>query len=65
MKESKIEVYKDFKRQSGFDPITFTFSENSNYGQESLLEVDRQNIGGHCFALLPRVNFPANNLNFH
>ena len=30
---------KDFKRQPGFDPITFTFSENSNYGRESLLEV--------------------------
>jgi hypothetical protein len=23
----------------GFDPITFTFSENLNYGRESLLEV--------------------------
>jgi len=48
-----------------------TFSENSNYGQ---------NIAGHCqqmfenkkfvditkqcFALLPQVNFSANNLNF-
>ena len=29
----------DFKRQPGFDPITFTFSENSNYVQESLLKV--------------------------
>ena len=29
-----------------FDPIAFTFSENSNYGQESLLEVIRQNIAG-------------------
>ena len=30
---------KDLKRQSGFNPITFTFSENSNYGRESLLKV--------------------------
>jgi hypothetical protein len=29
------------------DPITFTFSENSN-GKESLLEVQGQNIAGHC-----------------
>ena len=27
------------KHKAFFDPITFTFSENSNYGQESLLEV--------------------------
>jgi len=48
--------------------------------QESLLEVLRQNIAGHCqqtfgsktfvditqqcFALLPQLNFSANNLNF-
>ena len=31
-----------------FDPITFTFSKNSNHGQESLLEVLRQNIAGSC-----------------
>ena len=30
---------KDFKKKPRFDPITFTFSGNSNYGQESLLEV--------------------------
>ena len=30
---------KDFKRMSGFDPITFTFNESSNYWWESLLEV--------------------------
>ena len=30
---------KRFKRQPGVNPITFTFSENSNCGQESLLEV--------------------------
>ena len=55
--------------------------ENSNYCRESLLEVYRQIIAGgcqqtfenkkfvditqQCFALLPQVNFPANNLNFH
>ena len=54
---------------------------SSNHGQESLLEVQRQNIAGRCqqtfenkklvditqqcFALLPQVNFPPNNLNFH
>jgi hypothetical protein len=32
----------------GFDSITFTFSENSNYGRESLLETERQNIAGRC-----------------
>ena len=32
-----IQSINDFKRQPGFDPITF--SENSNYGWESLLEV--------------------------
>ena len=41
-------VEKDLRRQSGFNPITFTFSENSNYWQESLLEAIRQNIAGHC-----------------
>ena len=72
---------KDLRRWSGFDPITFTFSENSNYWQESLLELIRQKIAGgyqqtfenkkfvdiiqQCFALLPQVNFLANNLNFH
>ena len=64
--------------EPGFDPIIF--SENSNYGWENLLEVYRQNIAGHCQqtfenkkfvditrqnALLPQVNFPTNDLNFH
>ena len=56
------------------------FSANSNYCRESLLEVRRQNIAGHCqetfkykkfvditeqcFDLLHQVNFPDNNLNF-
>ena len=29
----------------GFDPITFTFNENSNHGQETLLEVMGSNPG--------------------
>ena len=37
---------KDLRRQPGFDPITFTFSENSNYWLESLLEITRQNVAG-------------------
>jgi hypothetical protein len=36
---SSNESKKDLRRQPGFDPITFTFSENSNYAQESLLGV--------------------------
>ena len=56
-------------------------SVNLNYGRKSLLDVWRQNIAGRCqqtfeskkfgdvtqkcFALLPQVNFPANDLNFH
>ena len=52
-----------------------------NNWRESLLQVERQNIAGRChqtfenkkfvdmtqqcFVLLPQVNFPANNLNFH
>ena len=39
---------KDLRRWPGFDPITFTFSENSNYWRESLLEIRRQNIAGWC-----------------
>ena len=32
-----------------FDPITFTFSEDSNYEREGLLEVvERQNFAGCC-----------------
>ena len=33
---------------SMIDPITFAFSENSNYWRESLLEVITQNIAGWC-----------------
>ena len=41
-------IYKVEKILKGSldDPITFTFSENSNYGRERLLEVIRQNIAG-------------------
>ena len=35
--ENMIKVEKILK--GSLDPITFTFSENSNYGRESLLEV--------------------------
>ena len=34
--------------QPGFDTITFTFRENSDCFQESLLDVIRQNIAGWC-----------------
>ena len=75
-----IKVENILKGSLDSDPITFNFSENSNFRQESLLEVKRQNIAGlceqtlkqkfvdisqQCFALLPQVNFPVNNLNFH
>ena len=50
----------------GFDPIAFTFSENSNDGRESLLENKKfVDITQQCFAFTPQVNFPANDLNFH
>ena len=35
----KVENILKVKRELGFNPITFTLSENSNYGRESLLEV--------------------------
>ena len=34
------------EKMPGFDPITFTFNENSNYWRESLLEVIGQKIAG-------------------
>jgi hypothetical protein len=65
----------------GFNPITLTVSENSNYWRKSLLEVIRQNIAvrcqktfenkkfveitQQCFALTPQANFLAYDLNFH
>ena len=39
-----VKVEKIYEDSFGFDPITFTFSENSNYLRESLFEVIRQNI---------------------
>ena len=59
---------KYLNRSSGINPITFIFSDNSNYGRENFLEVWRQNIAVSCqqtFELLPQVNFPANDLNYH
>ena len=76
-----IKAQKDLRRKPGFDPITFTFSENSNYWRESLLEVVTQSIDGwcqqtfenkkfvdnaqQCFAFTPQANFPGHNLSFH
>jgi hypothetical protein len=78
--------YKDGKLKFIITEITMiksemTFSENSNYWQESLMEVIRQNIAGwcqqtlcikkfvdnsqQCFAFTHQANFPAHNLNFH
>ena len=37
---------KYLRRQSGFNPITFIFRENSNYWRESLFVVITQNIAG-------------------
>ena len=65
----KVEnIYK--RRYPGFDPITYTFSENSNIWRESLLEVITQNVPGwcqqtFCFAFTPQANFYAHILNFH
>ena len=47
---------KDVRRLPEFDPITFTFSENSNYWQENLLEVIRQNIAGWCQQTFEKKN---------
>ena len=62
--------------QPRFDPITFDFSEKSNYGRESLLEMLRHrqqtyenisffDITQQCFALSSQANFPAKNFDFH
>ena len=50
------------------DPITFTFSENSNYWHESLLEVIRQNIADGCqqtFCFQSLLTLPSNVLPLH
>ena len=44
----------------GFDPIPFTFSENSNYWQDSLLDVFRQNIAGLCQQTFEKKKFVDN-----
>ena len=43
---------KDFKRLPGFNSITFTFSENSNYGWENQKFVD---INQQCFVNVPAI----------
>jgi hypothetical protein len=45
-KTSDVNVDKVEKILKGSLDLTFTFSENSNYWWESLLEVIRQNIIG-------------------
>ena len=40
------DIQVESEKMPGFDPITFTFSENSNYWRERFLEVIRQNIAG-------------------
>ena len=54
---------KDLQRWPGFNPITFTFSKNSNHWWKSLLEVIRQNIAGWCQKLL--MTTPSNVLPSH
>ena len=70
-----------FSKQKGFYKIMKSSLKVENIRRERLLEVVRQNIAGRCrqtfgnknfvdtnqqrFALLPQVNFPSNNLNFH
>ena len=66
---------KKIRRQPGFDPITFTFSDNSNYGQERCIKANHcqqtfeykkfVDNAQQCFAFMPQANFPADNLNFH
>ena len=53
------------RRLPGFDPITFTFSENSNYRQESLLFRGLLTTPNNVLPLHLKAKFPAYNLNFH
>ena len=54
-----------------FDSIALIFSKNSNFLRckgKTLLAVKNKkfvDISHQCFVLLPQVNFPADNLNFH
>ena len=70
---------KDFRRQPGFDLITFTSS--TNYWPESLLEIIKAKIAvwcqqtfcfqkfvdnaQQCFEFTLQAKFPKRNLNFH
>ena len=45
-------------------PGSFPFSENSNYGRESLLQVYRQNIAGCCQQTIEN-KMPSNVLPLH
>ena len=57
---------KALKRLPGFDPITFTSSENSNYWGKSLFEVIRQNIAGwRFFVFKSLLTTPSNVLPLH
>ena len=61
-------VKRDLRRC--FDPITFTFSENSNYSRKSLLKskVIRQNLQvdvNKLFAFKSLLTIPGNVLLFH
>ena len=46
--------------QPGFDTITFTFRENSDCFQESLLDVIRQNNAGWCQQTFENKKFVEN-----
>ena len=52
---------KDLRRKSGFDHITFTFGENSNYWRESLPGVFQKfvNKAQQSIAFTTKANFPA------
>ena len=54
---------KDLRRCPGFDPITFTFSENSNYGRErckgkTLLGVVNKLLNTKSLLTMPNNIFP-------
>ena len=55
-----FQKYWLLRRQPGFNPITFIFSENSNYWRETLLEGIRQKIAGWCQQTFCYQNFVDN-----
>ena len=69
----KIEVENFLEGSLDLIPSLSLSVKNSNHGQESVLEVQRQNIAGHCqktFCIQKFVDytqqcFAAHNLNFH